>query len=172
MSTIFCSDTIHVRKLIDCQKDYNLFVKWLSDLDVCEYYEGRTKPFDYHIEYDNTAIGWIQFYTTEPGKYHECDVVDITSYTNSWGIDIVIGDKCFWNKGIGTQVMQLTAKYLFEEEKAGIIFIAPQTWNSRAIRCYEKSGFRQIKIIEKMELHDDEYKDGVLMVKTKDDQLI
>ncbi len=88
MNKIFGYGLITVRKLNDCQEDYNLFLKWLSDLDVCEYYEGRTKPFTYEmvlekfeerakgidpvvvgiIEYENEAIGWVQFYTTEPGE--------------------------------------------------------------------------------------------------------
>jgi aminoglycoside 6'-N-acetyltransferase len=187
MDKIFGNDFLTVRKLQDCEDDYNLFLKWLSDMDVCEYYEGRTKPFNYEmvlekfeerakgidpvivgiIEHGGKALGWVQFYITEPGEYHESDVIDVTNYRNSYGIDIVIGDKTYWNQGIGTQIMQLTADYLFDKETADIIFIAPQTWNKRAIRCYEKSGFQQLKIIENMELHDDEYKDGLLMAKTK-----
>lgn len=192
MEKIFNNDFITVRKLKDCQDDYNLILKWLSDLDVCEYYEGRTKPFNYEmvldkfeerakgidpvvvgiIECNNIEVGWIQYYTTKLGEYHETDVVDRNKYRNSYGIDIVIGEKLFWNRGIGTYTMQLTTDYLFDKENADIIFIAPQTWNKRAIRCYEKSGFQQLIIIKDMELHDDEYKDGLLMAKIKTGELI
>jgi aminoglycoside 6'-N-acetyltransferase len=182
---IFGDERIKVRQLRDRAEDYALFAKWLSDLDVCEYYEGRSKPFDYDmvlekfqerargvdpvivgiIEYDGIAIGWVQYYIAEPGEYEELDAVDISKYEKRYGIDIVIGVPAFWNKGIGTRVMALLNEYLFEHEKADMILIAPQAWNKRAIRCYEKAGFRQVKIIKDMELHDDELVDGVLMVK-------
>lgn len=187
MEIIFEDNIIRVRQLQDCSDDYSLFVKWLSDLDVCEYYEGRTKPFNYDmvlekfeerakgidpvivgiIECEDVAIGFVQFYTTEPGEYYESDVIDRNNYKISYGMDIVIGDKNYWNKGVGTQTIQLLTEFLFNKKNADIIFIAPQTWNKRAIRCYEKVGFKQLKIIKDMELHDDEYKDGILMAKTK-----
>jgi len=187
MAIIFEDERIKVRQLRDCSEDYSLFVNWLSDLDVCEYYEGRTKPFNYDmvlekfqerakgidpvtvgiIECEDTAIGFVQFYLTEPGEYHESDVIDRSKCKLSYGMDIVIGDKNYWNKGIGTHTIQLMTDFLLSEKKADILLIAPQTWNKRAICCYEKSGFKQLKIIKDMELHDDEYKDGVLMAKTK-----
>jgi hypothetical protein len=37
MDIIFGNDTVKVRRLQDCSNDYNLFVKWLSDLGVCEH---------------------------------------------------------------------------------------------------------------------------------------
>jgi aminoglycoside 6'-N-acetyltransferase len=189
MAMIFEDEKIKVRHLCDCVDDYSLFVKWLSDLDVCEFYEGRTRPFNYDmilekfqkrakgidtvtvgiIEFNDIAIGFVQFYPIELGEYQENDVIDRSTYKLSYGIDIVIGDKNYWNKGIGTNTMQLLSEFLLSKKNADILFIAPQTWNKRAIRCYEKSGFKKLKIIKNMELHDDEYKDGVLMVRTKED---
>lgn len=81
MDKIFGNDFLTVRKLQDCEDDYNLFLKWLSDLDVCEYYEGRTKPFNCEmvlekfeerakgidpvivgiVEHSGKAFGWVQF---------------------------------------------------------------------------------------------------------------
>lgn len=190
MTLLFGHENIKVRHLRDHKDDYNLFLNWLSDLDVCEYYEGRTKPFDYEmvldkfqerakgldsvivgiIEFKNTAIGFVQFYPTEPDEYHECDVIDRSKHKVSYGMDIIIGDKAYWNKGIGTKAIQLMSDYLLTEKGVDILLIAPQTWNKRAIRCYEKCGFKQLKIIKDMELHDDEYEDGVLMVRTKADK--
>ena len=53
-----------------------------------------------------------------------------------------------------------------QNENADIIFIDPQTWNKRAIRCYEKCGFNPIMVAENRELHDDEPKDCLIMVIT------
>ena len=35
----------------------------------------------------------------------------------------------------------------------------PQAWNERAIRCYEKCGFKKVKLLPKHELHEGEYRD-------------
>lgn len=187
MAVIFGDQRIKVRELRDSSDDYTLFTSWLSDLDVCEYYEGRTKPFSYDmvvekfqerakgidpvtvgvIEYEDTSVGFVQFYPSEPGEYHESDVIDRSKYRLAYGMDIVIGDKNYWNKGIGTHTMQLMTEFLLSEMKADILLIAPQSWNKRAVSCYEKSGFKELKVIKDMELHDDDYMDGILMAKWK-----
>jgi len=63
-------------------------------------------------------------------------------------------------------------RYLFQDENADIIFIDPQTWNKRAVRCYEKSGFNPIMVAKNRELHDDEPKDCLIMVITAKDKAL
>ena len=190
MEKLYGDKNIIMRKMIDCSEDYTLMVKWLTNPTVCEYYEGKTKPLDLEkvkekfahrargesrvivciIEYENQSIGFLQFYQSEPDEYGESKIIDMSKYKNPYGIDIVIGEPAFWNKGIGTTVLRLTIQYLFEDKNADIVFIDPQTWNVRAIKSYEKSGFVPLKVIEKRELYDDEYKDSLIMCITRDSQ--
>ena len=187
---LYGEGSITIRKMLDCSEDYALMVKWLSNPTVCEYYEGKTKPYDLEkvkekfahrargesrvivciIESEGQAIGFIQFYQAEPDEYSESEIIDMSKYTNPYGIDVVIGEPAYWNRGIGTNVMRLTIQYLFQMRNADIIFIDPQTWNTRAIKCYEKSGFTSYKVIEKREQHDDEYMDSLIMCITCDGQ--
>lgn len=188
MEHIFGDHIITVRRMKDCLSDYNLLTKWLSDPIVCDYYEGKTKPYNLKkvmekfgpytrdeervrpciIKYEKKAIGYIQYYKTYSGEYDESKIVDINKYENPHGLDIIIGEKQFWNKSIGTKVIQMTIKYLLQNENADIIFIDPQTWNKRAIRCYEKCGFSPIMVAKNRELHDDEPKDCLIMAITSD----
>jgi aminoglycoside 6'-N-acetyltransferase len=78
-------------------------------------------------------------------------------------MDLFIGEIDKWNRGIGTIVVMSMITYLFKNEKADILFIDPQTWNKRAIRCYEKSGFIPIVTIKNREMHDGEYMDSLIM---------
>lgn len=55
------------------------------------------------------------------------------------------------------------AKYLVENKQAGKVVMDPQTRNVRAIKCYENSGFKKVKILPKRELHEGEYQDCWLM---------
>ncbi len=59
-------------------------------------------------------------------------------------IDIIIGEKKNWNKGYGTDAVKTLINYLFKEFKLNEIWIAPHTTNPRAIRAYEKAGFKKI----------------------------
>lgn len=125
---LYGEKNISIRKMVDCLKDYTIMSEWLSNPTVCEYYDGTTKPYDLEkvkekfahrargesrviaciIERDNKAIGFIQFYQTKPGEYHEAELIDMSKHNNPYGIDIVIGEPEFWNKGIGTNVLRLT----------------------------------------------------------------
>jgi len=52
---------------------------------------------------------------------------------------------------------------LFDVRQADSIYIDPATWNKRAIRCYEKCGFRYVKVLPARELSDDHYVDVLVM---------
>lgn len=56
-------------------------------------------------------------------------------------------------------------EYLFDVKEARQVLIDPQVSNTRAIRCYEKCGFRKIKLLPRNELHEGEWRDCWLMGK-------
>lgn len=192
MDCEYKSEIVLIRKLRDCDEDYKLLVKWLSDPTVLDYYEGRSNPFDLHkvkekfehrargesrvivgiVECNKNPIGFVQYYKIIPNEYRETELIDMQEFHTPYGMDIVIGETSYWNKGIGTEIIQTLIKHLFEHLKADIIFIDPQTWNKRAIRCYEKCGFKTIDIIKERELHDGEYKDSLIMCITSNNKAI
>jgi aminoglycoside 6'-N-acetyltransferase len=186
MHYLFKERDIAVRRMEDSAEDYKLLTKWLSNPEVLAYYEGLNNPFDYEkviqkfsarvkgmenvvpciLECDKLAIGYLQFYRIVADEYNVSEIIDMEDYRLPYGIDIFIGETNYWNMGIGTKLLQAVIQYLFDFEKADAIFIDPQTWNRRAIRCYEKCGFKPIGMIEKRELQDGEYKDSLIMAIT------
>jgi len=163
---------LYVRELI--KQDKFLLAKWLSDPDVLQYYEGRDRPLDLAqveedffgeaddetrclILYDEKPIGYVQFYPVEDEERR------IYGYSNPseilYGMDQFIGEPEYWNKGIGTQLVEMLVAYLLTQKNADRIVMDPQTWNERAIRCYEKSGFKKVKLLPKREWHEGEYRD-------------
>lgn len=56
-------------------------------------------------------------------------------------IGIVIGDKRFWNKGFGTETVELLLKYGFLTLNLNRIMLEVYETNRRAIRAYRKAGF-------------------------------
>lgn len=183
MKYLFQNGNIGIRKMEDNITDYKLMAKWLSTEELLDYYEGSSNSFDLEkvikkfaprakgevavapciIEYNQKAIGYIQYYLIEPDEYDVGDAINMKNYRLPYGIDLFIGETDNWNKGIGTIAVRSLISYLFNSKNADIIFIDPQAWNKRAIRCYEKSGFIPMVVIKNREMHDGEYKDSLIM---------
>lgn len=176
---ILCtSKEISIRKMKDTHFDYVLMAKWLSDPKVLFYYEGRDNAFGIDrikekysprvlgedavtpciIELNDKPIGYVQYYYENEKKELRVENYDIPC-----GIDVFIGETEYQNQGIGTNALKLLTKYLFEVKSADVILIDPQTWNKRAIKCYEKCGFKAIKVLEKREFHEGQYRDNLIM---------
>ncbi|SEQ89484.1 aminoglycoside 6'-N-acetyltransferase [Virgibacillus subterraneus] len=173
---LFQNDSLRVREIEE--KDKHILAKWLSDPQVLEFYEGRDKPFDLDkikkefynsendavkciVEFKGTRIGYIQFYqldgeTKKIYGYHNEE-------ENIYGIDQFIGEVDYWNKGIGTLLVSSMVTYLVKDKKAVRVVMDPQTRNVRAIKCYEKCGFKKVKVLPKREFHEGVHQDCWLM---------
>jgi aminoglycoside 6'-N-acetyltransferase len=183
---IINDDEIIIRKMKYSSEDFNLLDKWLNDEEVQEYYEGKSTKYTHEqiinkfgpralgedyvipciIQYNAFPIGYIQYYRLTKQEQEDYSV---DNHKEVYGIDLFIGETAYWNKGIGTKTLKLLVRFLFSEIKTDIICIDPQTWNLRAIRCYEKCGFKKIKVLEKRELHEGLYKDNQIMMITNEE---
>jgi aminoglycoside 6'-N-acetyltransferase len=85
-----------------------------------------------------------------------------------YAIDLFIGETEYWNQGIGSRVISKLVDYLFNELNVQKVVVDPETWNTRAIHCYEKCGFVKVKLLPKHELHEGEYRDCWLMAINRD----
>ncbi|MES9684515.1 GNAT family N-acetyltransferase [Gottfriedia acidiceleris] len=113
------------------------------------------------VVYENIKIGYIQFYKLD----NETKIV--YGYENTseviYGMDQFIGEIDFWNRGIGSFLVSSMVNYLVNNQNAKKVVVDPQTWNVRAIKCYEKCGFKKIRLLPKHELHEGEYRDCYVM---------
>jgi RimJ/RimL family protein N-acetyltransferase len=60
---------------------------------------------------------------------------------NGW-VGIAIGERDFWSKGYGTDAMELITQYGFLELNLHRLSLGVHAYNHRAVRCYEKVGYR------------------------------
>lgn len=156
------------------EQDAHLLVKWLSDPEVLQYYEGRDRVHDEElvqqsfyeqgdevtpciIQYQMKDIGYLQFYVIDEEELEQYGYVDIQG--KIYGMDQFIGEPSYWNRGIGTQLIEETVRYLIEHKEARKIVMDPQAWNTRALKVYERCGFRKKKYLEKHEYHEGQYRD-------------
>lgn len=170
-------DNILIRPLTE--NDFETLLKWLTDERILEFYEGRDKKYTLEmikqefsekwkdevfrviIEYDNIPIGYGQIYKLydeiyETYKYEKTDGI-------VYGVDQFIGEPKYWNKGIGSTYLKLVFKYLKENRNVDVIVTDPHVNNPRAIKSYQKAGFRIIKDLPKHELHEGIMEDCYLM---------
>jgi RimJ/RimL family protein N-acetyltransferase len=55
---------------------------------------------------------------------------------------ILIGERDYWNKGYGTDAMRVLLRYAFNELNLYRVTLNTFEYNPRAIRSYEKAGFK------------------------------
>ena len=59
-------------------------------------------------------------------------------------VGLVIGDRAYWGKGYGFEAMQLLLDYGFNLLNLHNIMLGVFAFNQRALRLYQKLGFREI----------------------------
>jgi RimJ/RimL family protein N-acetyltransferase len=65
----------------------------------------------------------------------------IWAHGNAW-VGIGLGERAFWGKGYGTDAMHLAVQFGFMELNLVRVTLSVFEYNPRAIRSYEKAGFR------------------------------
>lgn len=170
------NDSIRIRDF--AESDLPLMLKWLTDDRVLEYYEGRDvrftmatlaahfleeipKGFRLIIEYENQPVGYGQAYQLSGELFEEYDYPDNGKVV--YAMDQFIGEPAYWNRGIGSASLQMMASYLKTSKGADRILLDPHKNNYRAIRAYEKAGFRIIKSLPEHELFEGKKEDCWLM---------
>ena len=83
----------------------------------------------------------------------------------------VIGEVDYWSKGIGTKYTRMIFDFLKKERNADSVILDPHQNNPRAIRMYQKAGFRIVEDLPEHELHEGKKEDCYLMEYRYDDNL-
>ena len=65
----------------------------------------------------------------------------IWAHQNAW-VGIGLGERAYWGKGYGTDAMRLALRFGFMELNLNRVTLNVFEYNPRAIRSYEKAGFR------------------------------
>ena len=89
----------------------------------------------WHIDtVDGHHIGWVNYYHWDPEE-------------KSAFIGIGIPEEENWGKGYGTEAVRLFLNFLFESFGLNMIRTATWTGNKRMVRCAQKAGFTNPKIM-------------------------
>lgn len=141
-----------IRLRAPTRADIPQFVDWLNDDEVTAglllylpmsledeeaWFEGmRQRP-----SYEHPMVIEVK---TEDGQYQpigNCGFHNLDWRVRTMEVGIFIGEKSLWNKGYGTEAMELILKHGFETMNMNRIYLQVFDNNPRAIRSYEKAGF-------------------------------
>ena len=103
------------------------------------------------IVVDGTVAGMIQYYEEDDPEYEHA------------GIDLFLGAR-YQDGGLGTDAVRTMVRHLIADRGHHRLVIDPAAHNERAIRCYEKAGFRRVGIMREHWLDPDGvWRDGLLL---------
>lgn len=162
-------DRVYLRQLneSDASQEY---CDWLNDDEVNKYLETRQSTIDDLRQYIAKQLADINsFFVGIFDKTNDKHIGNIKLEPIDWAkkraiFGILIGNKDYWGRGIGTEATKLIVDYAFnflglDEVELGVI-----TENKRAIVAYEKAGFRVVGIKERVINHDGVLFDDAVMV--------
>ena len=122
------------------EQDLPLLLEWLDRPHVAEWWSGQGSLNELRADYlesdvrpflaylDGNAVAYVQSYPAE-----EHGVV---------GIDQFLAHAHQLSCGLGTLLVKQFVEFLFRDPMVRAIEVDPAPANGRAIRCYEKAGFR------------------------------
>jgi len=89
------------------------------------------------IEFDGIPIGecWLQKMNLPEVRAMYPEGTDVRR------IDICIGEKAYWGRGIGTQCVKMLVDLAFYRENVDVLHCICEDYNVRSVRMWEKLGF-------------------------------
>jgi len=136
--------------------DLPLLYKWNADPEVLYWSDGyevnaystetvhgiygksSRSGFCFVIEADGLSIGecWLCKMNYKHILELHPDTADVRR------IDMVIGEKNYWNRGIGTTIVSMLTDFAFNGEYSDVVYGMVFDFNGRSRRVFEKCGFR------------------------------
>jgi len=105
--------------------------------------EGVRKFIEKDLEKDDPRNIFFAIRTLEDDRVIGELGLDGISYTQGETfVGIGIGERDYWDKGYGTDAMNILLRYAFTELNLERVTLTVFEYNARAIRSYEKCGFR------------------------------
>ncbi len=125
--------------------------RWWAGIDEPYLREELKAGLSFAILLEGEVAGMIQYYEELDDEFRHA------------GMDLFLGTR-FQDRGLGTDTVRTMARYLVREREHHRLIIDPAADNERAIRVYEKVGFRPVGIMrEYWRDPDGVWRDGLLL---------
>ena len=155
------------------REDLPLFVRWLNDPEVIRYLT-HYAPLS-HVQEEHWFEKIIQAPLAEQplmievlrgsewSPIGDISFMGVDQQSHNAELGLFIGEKEFWDKGIGTKTISLMLDYGFFTLNFHRIYLRVFDANKRGICCYEKLGFQHEGRLREASFLDGEYCDMLWM---------
>lgn len=130
-------------------EDYKEYSDWVNDIDISKYINQ-----DIHLTYsqEKEALEALSRKSKIFGIHNReakklignCSIFNIDYISGKAEAGIFIGEKNYWNQGYGTEAFSLLIDYGFNILNLENIMIEVFDYNQRALKSYNKIGFKEI----------------------------
>jgi len=128
--------------------------RWWPDLrepELVKKAKGTRDARAFAVLLDDEPIGLVQYHEERDSEYRHA------------GIDLFLGTP-YLGRGLGTDTVRTIARHLIDDRGHHRLTIDPVAHNARAIRSYEKVGFRRVGILREYQRDPDgTWRDGLLL---------
>lgn len=136
------------------ERDLDRLVEWDSDPEIAYLMGGPARPADESREWytmlmhaRNSVPLAIE---TQGGELiGDAQLLEISYRSGDAELVVRIGSRDYWGNGYGTDAVMEVLRIAFHEMNLNRVYLRVCRHNPRAIRCYEKCGFRREGIIRR-----------------------
>jgi len=151
------------------RSDILTFVRWFNDPEVTQYLQmcmpmsqaEEERWFEAQLTCSDKRVFGIE--TLDGQLIGNLGLHDLDWKERCAVLGIVIGEKDYWGKGYGTDAVHTALWFAFEHMNLHRIQLSVYAYNKRAVRCYEKSGFRHEGRMRSKHFFSGEYHDELIM---------
>lgn len=154
--------------------DLPSFVRWLNDPEVTEHLlsnplAGLEEQEQWYHGLGGSDEGVLCIETADGRLIGYCGITRLEWEDRRCSLWLTIGEKDCWDHGYGTDVVRTMLRHLFGELNLNRVYLNVAEANARAIRAYEKCGFRKEGVLRKARFKDGRYENDVLMAMLHED---
>ncbi len=161
-------DRVYLRPLE--VEDTDAFVPWLNDTEIGRYLglmhptnRLRERGYMEKLYKDDRKVNMGIVLKEGDQLIGSISLDDISIPHRHAELGILIGDKSCWSKGYGTEAMNLMIEYGFNQLNLHRIYLFVYDFNARAVRAYEKVGFKREGVLRDHGYRNGEYYDNYAM---------
>jgi len=134
------------KRISDSVNDY----AWRCDAELCQ----LDGAYPWSLSFAEFLASYTEdLRSTNSRQYHfaiesldgkhigNCGCYNIDEEKGEAEIGIMIGEREYWDKDYGTDVISALVNHILESTQLKRLYLHTLDWNSRAQRCFEKCGF-------------------------------
>lgn len=124
--------------------------RWINDREVTQYLLARyplsraaeEKWLEENADSSFQSVR-LAIETKDGVHIGNIDLGPIDAEDRRGALGIMIGEKEYWGRGLGSDAIRTLLRFAFDEMNLNRVWLTAHEFNERAVACYRKCGFRE-----------------------------